>query len=147
MFFLHFSENRTVGHLLRRQRDLTFNKLGVIIIGKTARSNENTNEIRDLNPLQIVTTVCASPCCPTGLVHFRKWPVKPCQVFLQSKLCQDLCVGYGSFSIDHTVYVFLFLFLLSLREIETLTIIVIWAQKVTATSALSFSRLERSPDA
>lgn len=51
MSFLHFSENSTVGHLLRMQRDLTFNKLGVIIIGKTACSNENRNEIRDLNPL------------------------------------------------------------------------------------------------
>lgn len=88
MSFLHFSENSTVGHLLRMQRDLTFNKLGVIIISKTACSNE----IRDLNPLQSVRTVCASPRCTTGLVHLRIWPVKPCYVFLRSKLCQNLCV-------------------------------------------------------
>lgn len=52
MSFLHFSENRTVDHLLRRQRDLTFNKLGVIIIGKTACSNEaeNKNEIKGSEP-------------------------------------------------------------------------------------------------
>lgn len=92
MSFLHFSENSTVGHLLRMQRDLTFNKLGVIIIGKTACSNENTNEIRDQNPLLSVRTVCASPRCTTGLVHLRVWPVKPCYVFLRSKLCQNLCV-------------------------------------------------------
>lgn len=87
------------------QRDLTFNKLGVIIIGKTACSNENTNEIRDLNPLQSVRTVYASPRRTTGLVHLRMWPVK----FFYGQNYARICV-YGSFSIDDTVYVFIFCF-------------------------------------